>query len=79
MVPDAVVRDLKQRQSDDGTVRLEPVCHPGQALEVREGPFEGLQAIFQATSSRERVRVLLHCLGQWQRTTIPRAHVDTMY
>lgn len=79
VVPDAVVNGLMQRQGDDGTVCAEPAWQPGQALEVREGPFEGLQAIFQAASSRERVQVLLHCLGQWQRTTILRAHVETSH
>ena len=47
----------------------------GQALTVLEGPFAGVESVFLARTSAERVRVLLYWLGQWQRATLPETAV----
>ena len=74
IVPDAVIELLRER--------LEPLQHkvlrksewlfkPGQRVLVTDGPFAGLEAVFQkGLRGTERVQVLLHVLGSWTRTEI---------
>lgn len=44
---------------------------PGQAVELNEGPFEGLNAIFQAYDGEERAIVLIGFMQKQQRVNVP--------
>ena len=72
IVPHNVVDELQHRGSEDGVLTSHDCeWREGQELEITEGPFAGLKAIFQARSSRERADVLIQWLGAWQRATVP--------
>lgn len=43
----------------------------GDCLKVKEGPFAGLEAIFQARTGQERVAVLLNWLGMPRQVQMP--------
>lgn len=71
-LPEGVVEALRDRSNADGCVSLaESDWHCGQRLQVSEGPFAGIEAIFQARSSEERVRVLLQWLGGVRDVELP--------
>ena len=44
---------------------------PGQAVYVSEGPFEGIQAIFQAYDGEERAIVLINFMQKQQSIKVP--------
>jgi len=65
-VPDRVVAGLREqvaRINASGGL-LDHSYHPGDPVKVKDGPFGGLDAIFQGpTRPSERVRILLEFLG----------------
>ena len=73
-VPDAVIDQIKARiDLDDGFVRLTaPDLAPGTKVRINEGPFSGLDAIFTAAHSDDRVRLLLTMLGSEREVVLPR-------
>ena len=44
---------------------------PGQAVQLNEGPFEGISAIFQAYDGEERAIVLISFMQKQQRVKVP--------
>ncbi|PHQ26794.1 transcription/translation regulatory transformer protein RfaH [Marinobacter guineae] len=44
---------------------------PGQAVQLNEGPFEGINAIFQAYDGEERAIVLINFMQKQQRVKVP--------
>jgi transcriptional antiterminator RfaH len=65
-LPDEVVQVLRLREdSDTGLHTLERgLFEKGDEIVIASGPFEGLVGVYQATSGRERVSVLLDLLGR---------------
>lgn len=43
----------------------------GQAVELEEGPFKGISAIFQAYDGEERAIVLISFMQKQQRVKVP--------
>ncbi|WP_372763576.1 transcription termination/antitermination NusG family protein [Litorivivens sp.] len=78
IVPDLVVQDLQKRCDADGVCRVAESWVPGQSMEVLTGPFVGFRAIYQSSCATDRVRVLLQCLGGWQKVTLPRERVTAL-
>ncbi len=76
-VDEAIILTLRQR-SANGYVEVSPVLFfPGEELEITEGPFQGLRALFQQElKAGERVAVLLDLLSSRVRVELPRAHVE---
>lgn len=67
IVPDEVVDGLLARvDPDTGLHRLgcEADMAPGTPVRVRQGPFDGLDAVFERPAGPDRVLVLLELLGQ---------------
>jgi transcriptional antiterminator RfaH len=65
-VPEEFIIGL-QRHDANGTdvvQTLQSAWQPGQRVQIEEGPFAGLQAIFQARQGQDRVLVLLDLLGR---------------
>jgi transcriptional antiterminator RfaH len=63
-VPEEMVRVIQERMQPLGFVRVGLNLQPGCRVRIRNGPFAGLEAIFERpTSRRDRVRVLLELLG----------------
>lgn len=60
-VDDALVALLRQREQSTPT---EPMFTHGDTVVVTEGPFAGLEAVYQMTDAQQRAMVLLHILSQ---------------
>lgn len=71
-IGDSIIRELQDR-CPEGVARIEPVAmNPGDAVKINEGPFAGLEAIFERKmKGSERVAVLLEILGRQTRLVLP--------
>ena len=74
IVPEAVIDALRQRlqpYEDKVLRRGEWLFKPGQRVLITNGPFKGLEAVFQqGLNGAERVQILLQILGAWTRAEI---------
>jgi transcriptional antiterminator RfaH len=62
---DDVVNFLKQQTDDEGLIKARSQLRPGQEVEIRGGPFDGLIAIIQdPPDTKGRVRILLKLLSR---------------
>lgn len=66
-VSDELVAALKERLAPQPQDYLKP----GDAVLIEEGPFQGLNAIFQKKKGEERVILLLELLHKQQRLEVP--------
>ena len=65
-VPDQVIEVLRHSEHAQDGVRIvaQRAFGKGDLVNVASGPFEGLKGVFEATTGRERVAVLLDILGK---------------
>src|SRR5262249_25106273 len=77
VVNETIISTLRER-SQDGYIQVSPIPFlPGEELEITEGPFRGLRALFQQElKAGERVAVLLNLLSSRVRLELPRAYVQ---
>lgn len=68
-LPDGFVDRLRQECGDAGATHVME-WQAGEALEVTDGPFAGLRAVFAARDGEARVIVLMELLGRTQRLTL---------
>lgn len=71
-IPDNVIQHVKNSLS---TVSEQGGIKPGQAVQLNEGPFEGINAIFQAYDGEERAIVLISFMQKQQRVKVPVAAI----
>lgn len=71
-VGEDIVASLRER-CPHGIAEIDPVrAKPGDTVRINEGPFSGLEAIFeQKLKGSERVAVLLDILGRQTRIVLP--------
>ncbi|HUF43146.1 MAG TPA: transcription termination/antitermination NusG family protein [Verrucomicrobiae bacterium] len=71
-VGDEIIQSLRRR-CPDGVAAIDPVAaKPGDVVRIQEGPFAGLEAVFQGQlKGSERVAVLLEILGRETRLVLP--------
>ena len=71
-VGDDIIEGLRER-CPGGVAQIDPVkAKPGDIVRINEGPFSGLEAIFeQKLKGSERVAVLLEILGRQTRIVLP--------
>ena len=71
-VGEEIIRGLRER-CPGGVAQIDPVrAKPGDMVRINEGPFSGLEAIFeQKLKGSERVAVLLEILGRQTRIVLP--------
>ena len=67
-IPDEVIQHIKASLD---TVGEQGGIKPGQAVELDEGPFKGISAIFQAYDGEERAIVLISFMQKQQTVKIP--------
>ncbi|WP_462321322.1 transcription/translation regulatory transformer protein RfaH [Halochromatium sp.] len=67
-VPDNLIEAIRQR-IEQGTIK--PAFAPGERVELIEGPFQGLDAIFAAQRDEERVILLIELLHRQVQVTVP--------
>lgn len=67
-----IIQALRER-CPDGIAEIDPVsAQPGDVVRINEGPFSGLEAVFQQKlKGSERVAVLLDILGRQTRIVVP--------
>lgn len=71
-VQDALVETLRDRVSTDGNrERANVYYRQGDLVEITDGPFRALQAVFETQKGEERAIVLLNLLQQTQRLEVP--------
>lgn len=51
-------------------LEAEPEFKPDMAVNITDGPFKGLNAVFAGYDGEERAFLLLELLGKWQRLSI---------
>jgi transcriptional antiterminator RfaH len=59
------IRDSLDSVAEQGGIKL------GQAVQLNEGPFEGINAIFQAYDGEARAVVLINFMQKQQRVKVP--------
>lgn len=69
-VPDDVISSLQA-----GPVELDPAAKwtAGDPVNVIDGPFTGLSAIYRYRSAGDRIRVLIEMMGCWRPVDVPTA------
>ncbi|KAA6182309.1 transcription/translation regulatory transformer protein RfaH [Thiohalocapsa marina] len=67
-VPDALIEQLRCRI---GQIPSPPALCPGEAVVIEDGPFRGLDAIFQAYDGEQRVLLLIELLRRQVRVKLP--------
>jgi transcriptional antiterminator RfaH len=77
VVPDSVIDDLRSRANPESGLHhlREPPLRHGAAVSMANGPFEGLEGIFQREAGADRVIVLLRVLGRETPVRVPASHV----
>lgn len=75
-VDDTVVASLRDRATDGDVLLPLPAFRPGDAVEVRTGPFAGLLAVIdRPCSGAGRVQILLEILRRQTRVDLPASAV----
>ena len=67
-VPDSLIEAIRERIEQG---QVEPAFKPGERVELIDGPFCGLEAIFAAQHDEERVVLLIEMLHRQLRVTTP--------
>jgi len=71
IVPEALVELLYARCDEDGIEDIAPgEFRTGESVRVMEGPMMGLEGVFLAKTSNDRVLVLLDIVGKHTRVTM---------
>ncbi|MFW2437775.1 MAG: transcription/translation regulatory transformer protein RfaH [Arenicellales bacterium] len=70
-VPEALIKLLCDRCDDEGIQNIVPDEYKeGEAIRVMEGPMTGLEGVFLAKTSNDRVMVLLDIVGKHTRVNL---------
>lgn len=72
VMPTNIITELKARECGETGV-VEPrsaLFETGQNVEILDGPFKGLEGVFSASTSEERVILMLNVLGQKTRVAV---------
>ena len=78
-VSEAIIEQLRER-CPDGVAQIDPLkFKPGQTVRIQEGPFAGVEAIFERTlKDNERVAVLLEILGRQTKLELPSEAIEKL-
>ncbi|MDT0496362.1 transcription termination/antitermination NusG family protein [Algiphilus sp. W345] len=74
-LPSGVLEWIQARCREGESRRRQASWMPGRRLDVLDGPFAGLDAVFAAASSHDRVIVLLKLLGASRPVELPQEHL----
>jgi len=72
-VPSMIIQSLKERETDDGLVPVDSmgVFVMGDKVRVLDGAFKDYVAIFEKMDDKQRVQLLLTCLGREVKVSLP--------
>jgi len=68
IVPHPVISTLREQLR--GVKAPEQTLQPQQKVSITEGPFQGLNAVFEQYDGEQRAFLLLDLLGRWQRLSV---------
>lgn len=70
--PAAIADDVIQQVKDGlNSVQKQGGLKPGESVQLSEGAFEGINAVFQAYDGEERAIVLINFMQKQQRVKVP--------
>ena len=74
-IPEGMIDALKAKEDDDGFIILGKKTTPerfnkGDSVKATEGPFTGIDLIYEGMAANERVKVLASLLGRQVHVTI---------
>ena len=73
VVPESVIEALHRRQDfATGACAQRDPFQPGAAVEFRDGPFVGLDGVFEVNAGEDRAFVLLELLGKVNKIKVSR-------
>lgn len=70
-LPDGLVETLRLRLLMHRGEPVEPLLRSGDGVLLMEGPFAGLQAVFDCHDGEQRAVILLRCMERDQRMSVP--------
>ncbi len=71
IVPDALIEQLQKRTDPSSAELVSKLPKIGEKLEIIEGPFRGLNAVFSQVDGDQRAVVLINLLNQQVKASIP--------
>ncbi|KAA0011479.1 transcription/translation regulatory transformer protein RfaH [Billgrantia pellis] len=74
-VDDALIETLREQGTEDRESSVNVYFRAGEKVEITEGPFKDLQAVFASHKGEERAIVLLNLLNRQQRLEMPVEHL----
>ena len=70
-IPDKIVKQIKEKEIETATKASELLMlNKGDTVEIVDGPFKGLNAIFEEYSETDRVKVLFELLNNKQKVEL---------
>ena len=69
-VSDEVIEFIKHRENPEGLLEVQDELSKGDNVRVLDGPMMGLEGVFVAKSSEQRVMLLLELMGNTTRVQI---------
>ena len=75
-IPEALIEQLKLRESAGSIFAAsEDLPQAGEQINIIEGPFKGLQALYSHTDGQKRAIVLINLLHQQTPTSLANTHI----
>jgi transcriptional antiterminator RfaH len=76
-IPEALIEELKQRE-DSGLINAQEKNLPlkGDRVNILEGPFKGLQAVYSHADGQQRAVVLINLLHQQTPTSLTNTQIQ---
>jgi transcriptional antiterminator RfaH len=78
VVPSRIIEALKDQETSDGLVPINSVAlfAKGDKVRVLEGAFKEYVAVFEKMDDKQRVELLLSCLGREVNISLPSHAVE---
>jgi transcriptional antiterminator RfaH len=76
LVPDDLIEQLQERTDPSNAELVSNLPQVGDQLEVIEGPFRGLNAVFSQIDGDPRALVLIKLLNQQVEASIPLSNLS---
>jgi transcriptional antiterminator RfaH len=75
LIPGELIQNLRSQFKETVTV-VDQTIRAGDEVKITEGAFKGIDAqVIQFLPARQRVKILLHFLGQSSAVEVPESHV----
>jgi len=74
-IADVIVEEIMQRVESAESQPANLPLKKGDRVKITGGSFQGMEAIFEAESSTERVELLLEMLGRYNKITLERDEI----